>query len=404
MSHGAWTGATTLKTLLPSFAAVMPKPLQFSTRAVPADALDARVVAAWAELESRAAEPNAYLSPYFVLPALRHLTPGVPAKVFLVERVDETGPKLVGLGVFTPARASRQFPLPRLVSYRTVHSPLNGLLLDRECQSLALQALLKYVRNEQRQFKGIEIAGAWSDGPTVDALRTTGRLHVQGATPRAILIPAECEANLRDKVLAARVRDLNRKHRRLEEQGRVTWRWHREAGIPQDAVQSLLDLEHMGWKGEQGTSLRSSPAHEAFFREAIAGFASARRALITEVSLDGVPISSSCNFISGRVGFAFKIGWNPQYRAASPAQINETEFMRNATRVAGDLEYIDSGASPDSWINKLWLARRSISTLSVATQTSASHALRLVNLARRLMGALRSARMGSPRGLQPAAD
>src|SRR5262245_57575466 len=48
--------------------------------------IEAATVAAWSDLEARALEANAYLSPYFVLPALRHLEPAAPIVIVLVER------------------------------------------------------------------------------------------------------------------------------------------------------------------------------------------------------------------------------------------------------------------------------------------------------------------------------
>jgi len=361
----------------------------FCTRVVLAAEIGADDAAAWSALESRAVEPNAYLSPHFVLPAARYLTPELPVQVFLVERLTGTHRDVVGVGVFTQGAATPRFPLPRLVAYRTEHTFLNGLLLDRACPSDALRALLTHVHEALPRYKALWIERAWADGALVEVLQSAGHClavspQASGSVARAILFPAECKTNLLDKALAARLRDLDRKRRRLSEQGRVGWRWHRNAGVPQDAVEAFLALEHMGWKGEEGTSLRSKPAGEVFFREVVAGFASEKRAFMTELTLNGEAIASSCNFISGRVGFGFKIGWNPQYRIASPGQLNEIELMRNPAQVAGDLDYIDSGAGPDSWIDKLWLARRHLTTLSIPTRASGAYTLQLMNWAKQL--------------------
>jgi CelD/BcsL family acetyltransferase involved in cellulose biosynthesis len=374
---------------------LMSSPLRYSTRVIAADAIESRDVAAWSALEARALEPNAYVSPHFILPAARHLTCGIAPKIFLVERDAEDVRQLVGVAVFRPAGATRRFPFRSLAAYRCEHSYLSGLLFDREFQPQALQALLDFVRDAMPQIKAIEIEGAWADGALVQALhananRSDGAPHCAASVSRAILVPGDCEARLReDKELAPRVRDLNRKKRRLGEQGEVGWRWHRAAGVPDDALEAFLRLEHSGWKAEQGTSLRSKPNEEAFFREVVAGFASEGRALFTELTLGGRPIASSCNFISGRVGFGFKIGWDPQYHKVSPALLNELELMRNAARVVGDLEFLDSGAAPDSWIDKLWLSQRHVSTLWIPTRASGAHALRLVAWARRLKRAMR---------------
>jgi hypothetical protein len=123
----------------------------------------------------------------------------------------------------------------------------------------------------------------------------------------------------------------------------------------------------MGWKGDEGSSLRSRPDDEAFFRAAVSGFASEGRALFIEVTFDGVPIASMCNFIAGNVGFGFKIGWNPAFRSYSPALINELELIRQGPTNFTDIEYFDSGASATSFINELWLARHRMAKICIPT-------------------------------------
>jgi hypothetical protein len=107
----------------------------------------------------------------------------------------------------------------------------------------------------------------------------------------------------------------------------------------------------------------------------VAGFAAERRVLFTELTLDGVAIAAACNFVSGRLGFAFKIGWNPELRAYSPGWLHEVEFMRNAGTLLRDLEYIESGATTDSYINELWLERRPLATLSIPLRLGGSLAM-----------------------------
>jgi Acetyltransferase (GNAT) domain len=181
--------------------------------------------------------------------------------------------------------------------------------------------------------------------------------------------------------------------RRLRERGTVGWRWHRDQGIPDESVEAFLALEHMDWKGEEGSSLRSCPRGEAFFREVVAGFASARRALFTELTLDGAAIASTCTLISGNVGFGFKIGWNPDFRAMSPGWLNEIEFMRHAPTDFGDIAYFDSGAGPSSFINDLWLTRRTLTTMNVPTRVRGACRLLVRDLAGRLKRSLSGPRL-----------
>ena len=59
--------------------------------------LDARELQAWTGLESRAAEPNVYLSPHFVLPALRHLDASLRPVIAWIEAGTGAARELVGV-------------------------------------------------------------------------------------------------------------------------------------------------------------------------------------------------------------------------------------------------------------------------------------------------------------------
>jgi CelD/BcsL family acetyltransferase involved in cellulose biosynthesis len=312
----------------------MQQPAQLSTRMVAADKVSASDVAAWAALESRASEPNAFLSPHFVIPSARHLTPEQVPQVLIVERQRGAARDVVGIAVVTEESATRQVPVRRLAGYRSRHSFLSGLLLDREGPEQVFDAMLGFIREAFPRCKAVGMPQVWSDGP----LAAPGGIASKACefsplltetTPRAILRPSDCEAQLQDKALARRIRDLDRRQRRLRQLGELAWRCHRSEGIPAESIEAFLTLEHMGWKGEQGSSLRSRPEDEAFFRDMVAGFATQRRVMFAELTLDGEPIASICNLVSGSVGFCFKIGWNPAFRSNSPALINELPLRRH---------------------------------------------------------------------------
>lgn len=353
-------------------------------------------IASWAALEARAIEPNAYLSPYFVLPATRHLTRNSGTLALIVERSGPAPREMVGVGIFEKARPSRHFPVPRLTGYRSRHSLLGGVLLDRDCHAEALRAMLHHLRSALPWCQGLEFAGAWADGPLLQdarAAESSGAFMAvfQDAVARAILRPANCPALLLDKRLSGRLREMNRKKRRLEERGRVLWRWHRDDGIADTVVERFLALEHMGWKGASGSSLRANPGDELFFREMVQGFASERRALFTELLLDDQAIASTCTFISGRVGFSFKIGWDPAFKVFALGILNEIEMMRQAHLAFSGIDYFDSGASPESFINDLWLERRQLGSLLIPVRTMGACALRFAGYTRRIRDILRPA-------------
>lgn len=345
--------------------------VRFGVRVVAPSELCARDVEAWIGLESRAAEPNAYLSPHFVLPAARYLDPASQPMVFLTERVAAGQRDLVGVAVLQRSPATRQFPVPHLTAYRSRHSFLSGLLLDSEWLQEGLTALVDHARREPGH-KGIEVSQMWADGPLAQTIgrREAGsrNLHHDAEQGhRAVLRPADAGPKMLQAVLGKRMKDLDRRMRRLGERGEVGWRYHREGGIPESAVEAFLALEHAGWKGEQGSSLRSRQADECFFRNMVAGFGAEGRALFLELTLDGVAIASISNIISGDVGFGFKLGWNPEFKAYSPGLLNEVAFIREAPEAFADISYFDSGASADSFMDTLWPVRRPLATATLPT-------------------------------------
>ncbi len=335
---------------------------------------------AWARLEARSAEPNAFMSPHFVLPALAHLDAGASAVLMWIER-DAGGLKeLAGVGVFRYSLGTRAFPWPHLTAYQSEHTYLGGLLIDAEAVLPIVEAIQAFLSRRSCFWKGLELPKVHTSGPLAEAITALSSQRSQpvqllGPQERSMLTLANCgEALLRD-TLGKKLNEINRCMRRLEEMGRVSWHCLRE-GIPAESIEDFLRLEHLGWKGESGTSMRSTPAGEAFFRDMVARFdGDHHRALFTELRIDGRAVASTCNFVSGNMGFAFKVGWDPELRKLGPGMLNEVEFIRHVRLHCPDLQSFDSGASADSFINRLWPDRRALGLLLMPSSRLASCAL-----------------------------
>jgi len=345
-------------------------PWQTHTRVVSPAALAAADLQAWSALEARALEPNLYLSPHFVLPALRHLDPGLKAQLYLAERQVEGERRIIGLALLHSQAPTRHLPVPHLSAYQSRHSYLGPWLLDRDHAPEAATALLQQIRSHHPWAAALVLPNHPFDGEQQLAMQAAARtigsepLNL-GRRRRALLIPAQAgPQSLRERMGTKQYNNNERCRRRLQERGTLSWQVLR-GEVSESHLQDFLALEHQGWKQESGTSLRSNPADEAFFLDMARGLAREGRALFTELRLDDRVIASTANFVAGHTGFAFKVGWDEPLRKFGIGILNEAEFVQQAPQACADLHTIDSGSQPASFIEMLWPDVRELATCVV---------------------------------------
>jgi CelD/BcsL family acetyltransferase involved in cellulose biosynthesis len=368
-------------------------------RAVDLRSMPAETTAAWADLEERALEPNAYLSPHFVLPSARYVDPQLPLVALLVEHGGgRAGRQLVAVIVAQAVVGTRSFPVPHLLAYCSRFTFLSGVLLDREHAEEALEALFHHIWQRRWGWHGLELDCVWGEGVTWDLLRGIGerrrmRLQVWNEMTRAVLLPQVDRARIEESA-ACESKNLRRRLKRLSEKGEVRWSILARGGIPDTSTEAFIDLEHRGWKGDNGSSLRSNASSEAFFRDVVARFGAQDRAVFVELQVDGKVVAATSNFISGQGGFAFKIGWLPELASMSPGRLAELGLLReiyNHDALSG-LQFWDSGAVAGSYIEKLWPGRRQLVTLGIGCSLVGVSALAAVHTARTIKRELRARR------------
>jgi len=179
--------------------------------------------------------------------------------------------------------------------------------------------------------------------------------------------------------------------RRLVARGRLGWRWLKGQEVGDATLERFLELEHAGWKGREGTSLRADPAHEAFFLQMAQGFRRDGELFFTELLLDGQPIASSCNLRSGDRGFAFKVAFDPEHARSGPGILNELGLLEALESDMDGLRHLDSGTQAGSFIEGLWPDRVTLATGTLALRPVAEAAARAATAWSRLRGRLQSA-------------
>ncbi|WNG90460.1 GNAT family N-acetyltransferase [Mycobacterium sp. ITM-2016-00317] len=161
-------------------------------------------------------------------------------------------------------------------------------------------------------------------------------------------------------------KDYRRRKRRLTELGEVEQRVLADGEEVGPWAEMFLALERKGWKGRLGTAMDCAPPDAAFFREMCQGAHAAGRLMMLAIFLDGQPLAMQCNLRSGNGSFAFKVAYDEDYASHSPGWLLE---LYNIELLHGDrgIEWMDSCASHDNPINRVWKERRFITNRWIST-------------------------------------
>jgi hypothetical protein len=340
-------------------------------------ALDAHV-SGWDDLASVALEPNAFYESWNVLPAFDAFgAEEHPLLAFVYGRppgLPAGKPLCCGFFPLVRRRLSRFVPVRVLSMWQHRYCFLTTPLVRKGCGELVLAAFLDWARSAPEGGAIWELPGASAEGPFARLLIGTVRVRlrpafVRDAFARATFeVPADLDAYLDESFSGRQRRDLRRRERVLAQRGTVQTRVLAAGDDPGPWLDQFLRLEALGWKGREGTALASSPLDERYFR-AMATAAHARGRLhLLGLFQGGEPIAMKCNLLAPPGAFAFKIAFDEALAAGSPGVLLELVNMEQlcSRRTA---RWMDScTAFPDHpMIDRLWLERRAIHTLLVAT-------------------------------------
>lgn len=311
--------------------------------------------AAWAELAERAAEPNPFLHPDFVLPAASALRP----RGLRVLHAEDEGGWLACLPV-VPVLGRRDVPGPGLASWRHDYCYLGTPLLAPGRVGDGARGLLAGAR------RGLYLALDWvGDGVLDGALGVepvAGERFERGFARRGS----------GPRVGSSSARRLRRNRRRLAE----TLGDEPAAVEDPGLADAFLALEASGWKGRAGTAMAARSGHAGFFRAVCDSFA--RRDALQFLSLEagGRRAAMQCNLRAGDGLVNFKVAYDETLSPHAPGIQLEVLALE---RLAGDerAAWFDSCAAPDDEvINRIWPQRRALGTLVVPTRAGFASVVR----------------------------
>lgn len=321
----------------------------------------------WQDLENRSLEGNPFISPHFVLPCLRHLPESAGSDPIALAIEEACNGPLLGLGIFESCGGNRLLPLKHLRCWRSPHSFLDGMLVDRGRGEEVAVALFEWLKEKSHRWHGLYFRDRSADSELSCLLEyAAGLLGLEWRedwpSKRAAVVTGEVPQDSINYLFAGkRRRELRRRMRRLHDFGEPRYGLKLVGKDPSPCLERFLILEAMGWKSDQGTALLSNPGHSAFAREMVAGFASFERVAFFELEVEGRPIASALKLLAGENGFAFKIGWDPDYASSSPGVLCEVLFQQSVPEIDG-VSFWDGCTVPGSWLEEFWPWRRSLTT------------------------------------------
>jgi CelD/BcsL family acetyltransferase involved in cellulose biosynthesis len=329
--------------------------------------LGPRELERWRELAARAAEPNPFFEPEYVLPAARL----IGGRKLGLAVAQEGGRWAACLPVHRPRRWHR-VPLRCVASWQHRYCFLGTPLVRADTLEEAIEALADELRGGRRtSFVGLDALA--DEGAVRETLRSTierggGDEVAVNRHDRAVLRrrPAEqAEAAVAGK----HRRELNRKRRRLaEELGAplATVDLAEDAG----ALERFLELEASGWKGRSGTALASMDQDAEFFRAMCASFRKLGRFHLLSLQADGHPIAMACNLRAGEGVFCLKIAFDERWRRYSPGALLILDHLSWFDRQTG-AAWMDSCVQPENeLVNRLWPDTRPIATLAIPADSA----------------------------------
>lgn len=322
-------------------------------------------VAAWQDLANHACEPNPFYEPWYLLPSID----AIGDIVAIAALYD--GDLLVGIMPMERSKHYYGYPVPHLASWVHANTFCGAPLVRRGYEQRFWRALFARAERKLGTSLFLHLALLPDGGPAHAALEAVlaeqARTSVKVMAQRRALLASHLssEAYLEASMSAKKRKELRRQHKRLAEEGALTF----ERSVTGDGlaawIDEFLDLEAAGWKGDAASALANSPETRRLFTDALHGAAQAGKLERLCLRLDGKPIAMLANFICPPGAYSFKTAYDERYARYSPGLLLQLENLALLDR--GDVEWADScAAEGHPMIERLWRDRRELVGINIA--------------------------------------
>jgi CelD/BcsL family acetyltransferase involved in cellulose biosynthesis len=322
-------------------------------------------IAEWEALAREASEDNPFYEHWMLLPAIECLGEASGVEVLFVYQ--ET--KLVALFPLQKVNKIRGVPLPHYRLWFHRHCYLSSPLIRRGQESEALQALFDWLKSKRRAALAWNWAGA--DGPIFTAFEALSQRHgwvvYRSGYERAVLRDrAGGEGYITATISGRHRRDFTRLEKRLAETDEVSYRLADGQMETQAWLEKFFELEASGWKGREGTAMKCDPGDREFMARIVESARALGKARLSLLSAGDTALAAKCEFVTNKSCFSFKVGFDEKYAKSRPGILLEFWLLRQMGQL--DCKLFDSCSQPGSMFERIWVDRRKIATLLVATR------------------------------------
>jgi len=333
----------------------------------------------WEDLARDAIEPNPFYEPWMLIPALRSLAAGKDVRIVVVLDRSENPPRLCGVFPIERVAHYKKLPVAAFRLWQHIYCALCTPLIRNGGASETLDAFITWLGSERNNAL-MEFNHVSGDGPfrelLNDSLRERGwdEGFSDESHTRALFRPREnADSYINAALRRDHRKDLRRKTRRLQEQGRVEFNSLELDGDLERWVGEFLALEAGGWKSEDGGAFACNDANREYFHSVAKSAFERRRLMMLALRLDGRPIAMKCNILASPGSFAFKIAFDESFSYYSPGVLLELENIR-ILHSDPRIEWMDSCATPEHpMIDRLWHDRRTIRSVLIPTASRAGN-------------------------------
>ena len=333
----------------------------------PAHAQDLEFVEAWEQLARSATESNPFFEPWFVLPSLNSFAAN--ARIELFAHFNEGA--LTGL---LPVGRTLDYygnPVPQAASWLHDNAFCGSPLVARGHERSFWRGLFGHFDRHPRLALFLHLPMLPVEGPLSAALAEVieeqdRASYIATEASRAYLSSDLGSGEYLSQSMSGKKRkELRRQHKRLEEEGALTFSRSDDMDGIDQWIADFVALEAAGWKGRAGSALGNSLETHEFFATTLKGAAAAGRLERLTMSIDGWPIAMLVNFVTAPGIYSFKTAFDETYARFSPGMLLQLENLALLDRQ--NIDWADScAAEGHPMIERLWREKRTLRSYNIA--------------------------------------